>query len=89
MPKPQQPTKPISEAYNRLEFLRETEILHKRLNALILSPVVSDLETVKADYAAGDVGTAANIASALNVLAAAVNLNTVAMNQLLAKLNLT
>ena len=89
MPKPQQPQKPLSETYNRLEFLRETEALHKRLNALILTPAVTALEATKADYVAADTGTAADIATALNTIAAALNLNTTAVNQLLAKMNLS
>jgi hypothetical protein len=87
--KPQQPRKPLKEQYDRLEFLREVESLHKRLNELIISPATDGLSDTKDDYAAGDVGSAANIAAALNVIAAALNANTSAVNQLLEKLNLS
>lgn len=89
MPKAQQPTKPLKSTYDPLEFLRESEILHKRLNDLLLSPPVADLVVTKADYVAADVGSAATIAAALNTIANALNSNTAAVNQLLAKLNLT
>lgn len=84
----QQPRKPLSPSFNRDEYLRELQDLHKRLNELAISPVVEELEDTKDDYVAGDVGSAADIASALNTLAAALNLNTAALNQVLAKLNL-
>lgn len=87
--KPQQPRKPIGDQYNKLEFLREAEAIHKRLNDLVIDPAIEELEDTKADYVAGDVGTAANIATALNTLAAAINLNTAAINQIIAKLNLS
>lgn len=87
--KPQQPRKPLGEAYNALAYLRDLEELHKRINALAISPAVEALATTKADYAAGDVGSAANIATALNAIASALNLNTAAVNQLIAKLNLS
>lgn len=87
--KPDQPRKPISETFDRLEFLREAEAIHKRLNALIISPATTQGSATKADYAAGDVGSAANIATALNTVATALNLNTAAINTILAKLNLS
>ena len=87
--KPEYPNKPLSLEYNHREFLREAEAIHKRLNNLIVSPAIAALEATNAAYAAGDVGSAANIAIALNVLAAAVNLQTTAINTLLDKLNAT
>lgn len=87
--KAEQPRKPIGDEYNRLEFLRETEALHRRLNELIITPAATAPAATKADYAAGDVGSAANIAAALNVIAAALNANTAATIALLAKLNAT
>lgn len=109
--RPQQPRKPLSDTYNKLEYLKALEELHKRLNELIISPAVASSSTTvaasftatKSDYVAGDVGTAADIATALNTLAAAINLrtttlvaaaaaidrNTAAINQLIGKLNLS
>lgn len=87
--RPQQPIKPISVSFDHLEALRETAALHKRVNELIISPAVTALTDTKDDYAAGDTGSAAAIATCLNTLAAALNTNTAAVNQLLAKLNLT
>lgn len=89
MTRPQQPTKPIKSTYDPLEFLRESEILHKRLNDLLLSPAVTTLAVTKANYVAADVGSAATIATALNTIATALNTNTAAVNQLLDKLNLS
>lgn len=89
MPKPEQPRKPMKEEYDRLEALAEYEALHRRLNALLISPAVDALTATKSNYVAGDVGSAATIAAALNTIANALNSNTAAVNQLLAKLNLT
>lgn len=86
---PQQPRKPIGDQYNKLEFLREAEAIHKRLNDLVIDPAITSLTDTKDDYVAGDVGTAANIATALNVLATAINANAAAINQIIAKLNLS
>lgn len=85
--KPDQPRKPVSEVFNRLEFLREAESIHKRINDLIINPSVAALANTKANYVAADVGTAADIATALNAIASALNTNTAAVNALLGKLN--
>lgn len=77
--KPMQPRKPLNDDYNKIEFLREMETLHKRLNELIISPANG---AIKADYEAADTGTAAAIAAIFNLQAAAIN-------AILAKLDLT
>lgn len=87
--KPEHPLKPISDSYNRLEFLRQAEILHRRLNDLIISPAVTSLEATKDDYVAVDTDTAAEVAAAMNVLATTLNLHAAALNSILAKLNTT
>jgi hypothetical protein len=87
--KAQQPRKPLSLNFNRDEYLRELSDVHKRWNEVASSPALEELEDTKDDYAAGDVGSAADIATALNTLAAALNANTAAVNQLLGKLNLS
>lgn len=74
-----QPLKVIGDEYGKLALLRELEFIHKRVNDLGISPVVANLKT---DYVAGDLGTAAAIATAFNATNAAIN-------QLLAKLNLS
>ncbi len=74
--KPAQPLKVVNENYSVLAVL---EALHKRMNDVVISPAVANLKT---DYAAGDLGTAAEIA-------AAFNLTNGAINQILAKINLS
>lgn len=87
--KAQQPRKPIAEEFKRDEYLRELDTLHKRINDLILIPALASPEVTKADYVAGDLGTPAAIATALNTVAAALNANTAAVVALLAKLNVS
>ena len=72
-----------------LGVIRELEVLHGRINDLILNPALASLAATKANYAAGDVGTAADIATALNTIAAAVNTMATEVNSLAAKLNRT
>lgn len=92
--KPEQPLKVFGEDYDKLALLRELEALHKRVNDAIISPAIAAPGTSptiteaaagkskKANYVAGDVGTAANIASALNDHAVAVNTLIDAVNSL-------
>lgn len=69
----------IREQYDALAMTRELDFLHKRLNDLAISPALTNLKT---DYAAGDLGTAAAIATAFNATNTAINV-------ILGKINLT
>lgn len=85
--KPEQPRKLIKEDYDRLSVLRELEVLHARLNSVIISPAIEEIEDTKENYVAGDVGSAANIATALNTIAGKVNDISSALNSILEKIN--
>lgn len=74
-----QPLKVVRDEYSKLDILRELEFVHKRLNGLAISPAQVALKTT---YTAGDLGAAADIATAINAT------NT-AINALLSKLNLS
>jgi hypothetical protein len=71
MPKPRHPLKEIEEEYSRYAILKELELLHSRINDLYLASTDSNLST---SYVAGDLGTAAEIATAINATNTKINL---------------
>ncbi len=82
MPKPEQPSRMLDQTYdrNRVEF--DLEALHRRLNDQLIDLSDEDDDgDLQTDYVAGDLGTAAEIATALN----ATNTR---INQILEKLRL-
>ncbi len=76
---PGQPLPAAGEEYNKVAFTREVQALHDRINDLGVNPPHPNL---KADYAAADLASAAAHAAALNS-------TNIAINAILAKLNLT
>jgi hypothetical protein len=68
--KPSQPLRQTGPDYSESAIKRELEYLHKVLNDRLVLATQEDLET---GYAAGDLGTAAAIATALNVTNTAIN----------------
>lgn len=65
-----QPLQKISDSPTKWEILQELEFLHRTLNLRMLSSDEEDLET---EYVAGDLGTAADIAAALNLTNERIN----------------
>lgn len=74
-----QPLKLIRDDYDRAAHQRELEDIHKRINDIAIDPPTANLKT---DHAAIDLATATHVAVALNA-------TNVAINQLLAKINLS
>lgn len=68
--KPTQPLRTVQDPPGQWGVVRELETIHKTLNERLVAATQSDLDT---DYAAGDLGTAAEIAAALNATNTRIN----------------
>lgn len=74
MPAPRQTEKQLDDVYDKWKLYRELEILHERVNELLVSADQEDAsETLKVNYVAGDLGSAATIATAINATNTRVN----------------
>lgn len=66
-----QPLQIVEEQPKNYQIRRELEHVHKAMNDRLVASTVADLSVV---YVAGDLGTAAEIATALNTTNAKINL---------------
>lgn len=74
MPKPEQPARILDPAYDRDKVYFELEGLHRRLNDQLLDLSEEDDDgDLNTAYVAGDLGTAADIATALNATNTRIN----------------
>lgn len=68
---PTQPLGIVAEPPKQYQLRRELEHVHKAMNDRLMAASVADLSV---DYVAGDLGTAAEIATAINATNTKINL---------------